>query len=39
MDRDSFEASLLEDGFDSEDAEMIADDWEREFGNDPDFDD
>ena len=39
MDRDFFEISLEEDGFDPEEAEMIADEWEREFGNDPDFDD
>lgn len=34
MDRDSFEASLLEDGFDSEEAELIADDWIHQSEND-----
>lgn len=34
MDRDSFEASLLEDGFSEEEAELIADDWIRQSEND-----
>lgn len=39
MDKDSFIIGLLEDGFDAEDAEMIAQDFDKEFGNDPDFQD
>lgn len=34
MDRDSFEASLLEDGFSEEEAELIADDWIHQSEND-----
>lgn len=35
MDRDSFEASLLEDGFsEEEEAELIADDWIHQSEND-----
>lgn len=39
MNKILMEASLLEDGFDAEDAEMIAQDFDKEFGNDPDFQD
>ncbi|WP_287643738.1 hypothetical protein [Bacteroides sp.] len=39
MDKDSFIIGLLEDGFDAEDAEMIAQDFDKEFGDDPDFQD
>lgn len=34
IDRDSFEASLLEDGFSEEEAELIADDWIHQSEND-----
>lgn len=34
MYRDSFEASLLEDGFSEEEAELIADDWIHQSEND-----
>ena len=39
MDKDSFIIGLLEDGFDAEDAEMIAQDLIDQFGDDPDFQD
>ena len=39
MDKDSFIIGLLEDGFDAEDAEMIAQDLIAQFGDDPDFQD
>lgn len=39
MDRDSFETSLLEEGFSEEEAAMIAQDFDKEFGDDPDFQD
>lgn len=39
MDKDSFIIGLLEDEFNEEDAEMIAEEWERQFGDDPDFQD
>ena len=39
IDKDSFIIGLLEDGFDAEDAEMIAQDLIDQFGEDPDFQD
>lgn len=39
MNRDSFETSLLEEGFSEEEAAMIIFDFDKEFGNDPDFQD
>ena len=39
MNKILMEASLLEYEFNEEDAEMIAEEWERQFGDDPDFQD
>ena len=39
MDKDSFIIGFLEDGFDAEDAEIIAQDLIAQFGDDPDFQD
>lgn len=39
MDKNSFITSLLEDGFSEEEAEMTAEDWDRQFKDDPDFQD
>ena len=39
MDKFSLEAALLNDKYNAEEAEMIAEEWERQFGDDPDFQD
>lgn len=39
MDKDSFIISLEDDGFSEEEAEMIAEDFIKKFGDDPDFQD